>query len=131
MSLATKTCCVRETYKRVLTLMTIFSIKCARDSFSLLTTEDKISVAGEKNRALCVRLYLQTFFPTLHLSPLLSILDWRVVSYILRRLLFLYQKRDYNEYPLSEQSFFNKYIHDLLQVSHGDESQKTSKQHNI
>jgi len=49
--------CARNTYKRFLSLTTIFNIKYARNSFSLLTTEDKISVASDKNLAVGARLY--------------------------------------------------------------------------
>ena len=45
-----------NTYKRFLSLATTFIIKYARNSFSSLTTEDKISVASDKNRAVCARL---------------------------------------------------------------------------
>ena len=56
-SLATKTCCVREAHtKDFLSLTTIFNIKYAGNSFSSLTTEDKISVPSDKNRAVCARL---------------------------------------------------------------------------
>ena len=48
--------CVGSTYKRFLSLTTIFNIKHARSSFSSLTTEDKIFVASDKNRAVCARL---------------------------------------------------------------------------
>ena len=44
-----------NTYKRLLSLTTIFNIKYARNLFSSLTTEDKISVASDKNRAVCAR----------------------------------------------------------------------------
>ena len=43
-------------YKRFLSLTTIFNINSARNYFSSLTTEDKISVASDKNRAVCARL---------------------------------------------------------------------------
>ena len=39
-----------------MSLATIFNIKHARNSFSSLTTEDKIFVASDKNRAVCARL---------------------------------------------------------------------------
>ena len=45
-----------NTYTRFLSLTTIFNIRYARDSFSSLTTEEKISVARDKNRAVCARL---------------------------------------------------------------------------
>ena len=48
--------CAGNTYKRFLSLTTSFNIKYARNSFSSLTTEDKISVASDKNRAVCARL---------------------------------------------------------------------------
>ena len=48
--------CAGNKYKRLLSVMTIFNIKHARNSFSSLTTEEKISVANDKNRALCARL---------------------------------------------------------------------------
>ena len=48
--------CSRNTYKRFLSLTTIFNINYARSLFSSLTTEDKISVASDKNRAVCARL---------------------------------------------------------------------------
>ena len=48
--------CAGNTYKRFLSLTTIFIIKYARNSFSSLTTEDKISVASDKNRVVCARL---------------------------------------------------------------------------
>jgi len=54
-SLATNTCCVQETHKRFLSLTTIFSIQYARNSFSSLKTEDKISFASDKSRAVCAR----------------------------------------------------------------------------
>ena len=50
--------CAGNTYKRFLSLTTIFNIKHARHSFSSLMTEDKISVASDKNCAVCARLYL-------------------------------------------------------------------------
>ena len=49
--------CAGNTYKRFLSLTTIFNFKYARRSFSSLTTEDKISVASDKNRAMCAKLY--------------------------------------------------------------------------
>ena len=48
--------CAGNIYQRFLPLTTIFSIKHARISFSSLTTEDKIFVAYDKNRAVCARL---------------------------------------------------------------------------
>ena len=48
--------CAGNKYKRFLSLTTIFNIKYAGTSFSSLTTEDKISVASDKNRAVCARL---------------------------------------------------------------------------
>ena len=48
--------CAGNTCKRFLSLTTIFNIKYARNSFSSLTTEDKISVASDKNRAVSARL---------------------------------------------------------------------------
>ena len=48
--------CAGNIYKRFLSLTTIFNIKYARNSFSSLTTVNKISVASDKNRALCARL---------------------------------------------------------------------------
>ena len=50
--------CTGNTYKRFLSLTTIVNIKHARNSFSSLTTENKISVASEKNHAVCARLKL-------------------------------------------------------------------------
>ena len=43
-------------HMRFLSLTTIFNIKHARHSFSSLTTEDKISVASDKNLGVCARL---------------------------------------------------------------------------
>ena len=40
--------CAGNTYKRFLSLTTIFNIKYVRNSFSSLMTEDKISVASDK-----------------------------------------------------------------------------------
>ena len=48
--------CAGNTYKRLLSLTTIFNIKYAGNSVSSLTTEDKIYVASDKNRAECARL---------------------------------------------------------------------------
>ena len=48
--------CVVNTYKRFLSLTTIFNIKYARPSFSSLTTEDNIFFASDTNRAVCARL---------------------------------------------------------------------------
>ena len=45
-----------ETHTKDLLLTMVFNIKYARNSFSSLTTEDKISVANDKNRAVCARL---------------------------------------------------------------------------
>ena len=53
--------CAGNTYKRFLSLTMIFNIKYAGKSSSSLTTEDKISVASDKNRAVCARLYDERF----------------------------------------------------------------------
>ena len=63
--------CTRNTYKRFLSLTTIFNIKYARECFSSLTTEDKISIASDKNRAVCARLY------TSHLTRINCMVDFR------------------------------------------------------
>ena len=47
--------CAGNTYKRFLSLTSILNIKCARNSFSSLTIEEKISVASDKDRAVCAR----------------------------------------------------------------------------
>ena len=51
-----KLLCAGNTFKRFLLLMTIFNIKHARHSFSMLITEGKIFVASDKNFAVCTRL---------------------------------------------------------------------------
>ena len=48
--------CAGSTYQRFLSLTTIFHIEHARNVFSSLTTKVKISVAKDKNRAVCARL---------------------------------------------------------------------------
>ena len=48
--------CAGNKHQRFLSLRAIFNIEHARNSFSLLTTEDKIFVASDKNRAVCARL---------------------------------------------------------------------------
>ena len=48
--------CAGNKHERFLSLTTIFNIKHARNSFSSLTTEDKIFVASDKNLAVCARL---------------------------------------------------------------------------
>ena len=50
--------CAKNTYQRFLSLTKVFNIKHASDSFLLLTTEGKIFVASDKNRAVCARLNL-------------------------------------------------------------------------
>ena len=52
---------VGNTDRRFLSLTAIFSIKYATNSFSSLTTEDKISVASDKNRAVCPRLKISVW----------------------------------------------------------------------
>ena len=48
--------CAGNTYQRYLSLTTIFNVKHSRNSFSSLTTDDKIFVASDKSRAVCARL---------------------------------------------------------------------------
>ena len=48
--------CAGNTYKRFLSLTTIFNMKYTGNSFSSLTTEDTVCVASDKNRAVCARL---------------------------------------------------------------------------
>ena len=47
--------CVGNTDQKFLSLTTIFNIKNARNSFSSLTTDDKIFVTSDKNRTVCAR----------------------------------------------------------------------------
>ena len=49
--------CVGNTYNRFFSLKMILNIKYGRNSFSSLTTEDKISVPSDKNCAVCAGLY--------------------------------------------------------------------------
>ena len=48
--------CAGNKHQRFLSLTTIFNIKHAINSFPSLTTEDKLFVASDKNRAVCPRL---------------------------------------------------------------------------
>ena len=83
--------CAGNTCKRFLSLTTIFNIKHARNSFSSLTTEDKTSVASDKNRAVCAR--LKAFIHICNHSKMAEGLLQS--SEILQQMLELMQKKKY------------------------------------
>ena len=68
--------CAGNRYQRFLSLTTIFNVKHARNAFSSLTTEEKIFVATDKNRAFFIRIRIQDshFFTELNASSRFNVL---------------------------------------------------------
>ena len=66
--------CAGNKHQRFLSLGTIFNIKHARNSFSSLTTKDKIFVASDKNRAVYARLYVLSIIYTCSMQTNLGII---------------------------------------------------------